>query len=360
MMSTETMISRQSNFEALRIIGMIAITVLHMWGQTEVFYLTVSDGVPYFFCLFFGFGGRLACNCFVMIGAWFLCDTAFKAERVIKLWLQVLFYAVTISVACVLLQFPYASFVRLVQAFFPIMGRPGWFPAEYMLLLLLSPFLNRLLMCQQGEICRKLLIFMGAWIIVPATLFPIEYTKPVFSELIWFCFLYLLTAYLKKHPMKWMNQKKLCIGSAVILYSFNLAAYMLLDYLGLRSYGNYYMFHYEAAFPFVASLLLFMAFKNIDIGNQRWINFLGRNTFAVYLIHVMPCLNVTVWNGIFHVNKYADNVLYLVSVVVIIFAAAIVVESIRKALFDKFIYKRKVYKKVCRKVDGFYHLQEGY
>ena len=241
--SESARLSRQSNFEILRILCMISIMVLHIWTQTEAFDLKPDAGWSYFFFVLFGYGGRLVCNCFVMVGAWFLCDTEFKAKRIVKLWLQVFFYAVMITVICTVLKFPDANLVRLVQAFLPIMGRPVWFPAEYILLLIVSPFLNKLLRWEDGKYCRKILIFLGALMMIPATLFPIEYTKPIFSELSWFCFLYLYIAYRKRHPRLWMEKGwgGVCIGT-ILMYSFNVAVYIILDELGLKSYSHYYMF----------------------------------------------------------------------------------------------------------------------
>lgn len=350
-------VSRQSNFEALRIVCIISIVVLHIWTQTEAINLKPDAGWPYFLFVLFGYGGRLVCNCFVMIGAWFLCDTEFKSERVVKLWMQIFFYAVTITVICTLLKFPDADLVRLIQAFLPIMGRPVWFPAEYILLLMLSPFLNKLLIWEEGQYCRKILIFLAVLIMIPATLFPIEYTKPVFSELVCFCFLYLYIAYIKRHPMHWMEKRMRVYIGAVSMYSFNVAVYIILDDLGLKSYAHYYMSHYETVFSFITSVLLFIAFKNINLGRGKIINFIGGNTFAVYLLHALPCLCITLWNGIFNVDDNLDNPLYIVSVVVIIFVVAMVVESIRKRVFDRLIYKAAIYKKVCRKIDGFYLMQ---
>ncbi len=82
---------RQSNFELLRIVCMISILMFHIYTQTDAGKLEIMDGISYLFLVFVGYGGRLSCNCFVMIGAWFLCDLKFKPQRVVNLWLQVFF-----------------------------------------------------------------------------------------------------------------------------------------------------------------------------------------------------------------------------------------------------------------------------
>ena len=136
---------RKSNFELLRIITMIIIICGHICAQTAVGELKPSDGINYYFMMFVGNGGRLVINCFVMIGAYFLSDTGFKARRVIDLWLEIFFYSVIIEAICYIFKIGDYNITWLVQSFFPIMGRPVWFGAEYICMLLLSPFMNRLL-----------------------------------------------------------------------------------------------------------------------------------------------------------------------------------------------------------------------
>lgn len=132
-------VSRQSNFELLRIVCMIFIIGIHMTTQTKMDTYTASDGIAYYYCLFIGSAGRLVCNTFVMIGAWFLVDSAFKPERIVKLWLEIFFYSVVITIICLGIGCNDANITTLVQAFFPIFGRPVWFGAEYLCLLMLVP-----------------------------------------------------------------------------------------------------------------------------------------------------------------------------------------------------------------------------
>ena len=101
---------RQSNFELLRVICMISIVSIHLYKQTDAVRLELEDGAPYFFILFLGYGGRLVCNCFVMIGAWFLCDARFKADRIVKLWLYVFSYTTIITITCTLLNIQWGGY----------------------------------------------------------------------------------------------------------------------------------------------------------------------------------------------------------------------------------------------------------
>lgn len=351
---------RQSNFEFLRIVCMISIMVYHIWLQTDAGKLQSGDGAAYFFFVFLGYGGRLVCNCFVMIGAWFLCDAKFKAERIVKLWMQVFFYAASITIVCALLKVPDATFVTLVQSFLPIMGRPVWFAAEYLCMLLLTPFLNMLLERSEA-VCRKLLIIFGGLMIVCATVIPIDHTTPAFSELIWFLFLYLFVAYFKKHPLAWMEKKGICIMGAILTYLLCILVYTLLQEFGMGVLAEYYRGHYENALSFAASVFLFYSFKNMKIGNNKAINIVGESTFAVYVIHQTPCFYPTLWNGIFSVNERivkSGGVGYVLFVMAVIFTVSVVAENVRKICFEHFVYTRKGYRWVCDRIEKFYDGQQ--
>lgn len=79
---------------------MVLIVGFHMIGQTKMDGCGPEDGIAYYYCIFMGSAGRLVCNTFVMIGAWFLADSKFRPERVVNLWLEIFIYSVTITVIC--------------------------------------------------------------------------------------------------------------------------------------------------------------------------------------------------------------------------------------------------------------------
>ena len=356
MCKTKRANARQSNFELLRIVCMISIVVFHIFTQTDAGKLQLEDGIPYLFFVFLGYGGRLVCNCFVMIGAWFLCDSEFKPERVVNLWMQVFFYAVGITTICTIMKVPEVTLITFVQAFWPIMGRPVWFAAEYLCLLMLSPFLNELVVQAETTCCRLLIIF-GVLIIGCATLFPVEHTTPAFSELVWFMFLYLLVAYFKGHPYSWMEKRCVCICGGVSVYLASVTIYILLKELNMGGLASYYLVHYENILSFMVSVFLFYTFKNINIGSNKAINIIGESTFAVYVIHQTPCFYPVLWNGIFAVNEHvgkSDFLRYILFVMIMIFICSIVVENIRKFLFKRLVYTRGTYGHICSKILHFY------
>jgi hypothetical protein len=306
-----------------------------------------------------GSAGRLAINCFVMIGAYFLVDSEFKAERVVNLWLQVFVYCGLITLICLFTGKGDVNIVNLVQAFLPVFGRPVWFGAEYICLLILSPFLNKLL--EQRHITKRLLQIFGILIIGCATLFPVEHTTPAFSELAWFSFLYLLVGYWKKY-MNERSNKIWYIFAIVLGYGF-ICGVKLLDGMNI-TYANelagYYTNHYEALPAFACSLGLFMLFKNIKLKNNKVINSIAHVTFPVYLIHQTPAFYMYLWNGLFRVDDYVYDlrgVAYCSVIIILLFVFAVIVEAIRDKLFSITIYKSGIYSRCCYKLNKYLVLE---
>ncbi|MGN1167781.1 MAG: acyltransferase family protein [Lachnospiraceae bacterium] len=347
---------RQSNLELLRIFCMISIIVGHILTQTQAGNLHVQDGFNYFLIMFLGNGLRLVINCFVMIGAWFLVDTDFKATRVVNLWLEIFFYSVILSTICLVFQIGDASLVWEVQAFFPIMGRPIWFGAEYICMLFLSPFMNRLLH-NYRYLCKKLLIMLGLGILVCATIFPIDHTAPVFSELVWFCFLYMFIGYVKLNHINFIKHDYTCwivaIGSWTGLWAIRVGA----DWMGnefLIEIAKYYFGHYENLLSFVCSYCLFEAFRRLKIGIIPVINFFSGSVFSIYLIHQTRAFFPFLWNSIYHIDQYVYSKCffgYILMVVVTLFVGCTLIDWGRNWLFQRTIYKSSCYKLVCRKID---------
>ncbi|MBQ2405990.1 MAG: acyltransferase, partial [Lachnospiraceae bacterium] len=352
---------RQSNFELLRILCMLLIMGIHITTQTAMDGIKINDSINYYYVTLIGSAGRLVCNTFVIIGAWFLVDSDFKPERVVNLWLEILIYAVPITIVCLFVGCENASLTTLIQAFFPVFGRPVWFGAEYICLLLLTPWLNMMLKEQNIRWTKKVVILFGILIIGCATLFPIEHTTPAFSELIWFCFLYLLTG-MYKHDQIHISRglEKYSFLCFIVCYLALCGVKVLADYTGMRFLSRlyvYYRIHYEAVPGFICSVFLFLTFKNWNIRYCRPINLISRSTFAVYIIHQTPAFYRYMWNGIFHVNEAVKNdnvILYSLIVIVTIFIVCVVIDQLRILFMKKVICLSKIYRITCEKIAKFY------
>ena len=184
---------RQSNFELLRIIAMSFIVLGHSAGQSGI--LKELNGVSLLCVTFLSSASRISVNLFLMIGCWFMVERPFKAERVLKLYGELWFYTVSVTLLLKVVGLSVSS-ITLASCFFPYLRRCLWFASAYISLLLLSPFLNKLLACKE-VVLRRLLCVLFLIVSVFTTFMG---TNDMWlCAIAWFCSMYLLVGYYKKY-----------------------------------------------------------------------------------------------------------------------------------------------------------------
>lgn len=207
------------------------------------------------------------------------------------------------------------------------------------------------------QTCKRVVKLFGVLIIGCATLFPIEHTTPAFSELVWFCFLYLFIG-LYKHQqifLKWTWLEKYSLALLMAGYLLLCGIKLLPDFGG--GLYSYYRGHYEALPGFVCSFLFFVTFKNWRIGSHKIINWISSSTFAVYVIHQTPAFYRYMWNGVFQVDAaVADGTIigYSLFVIGILFLSCVCIDNVRIWIMDRFVFKSRIYHMVCNRIYYFY------
>lgn len=146
--------NRQSNWELLRIVAMLMIVAGHFFQQSG--FIRSANAADYWFSIFAGSGSRIAVNMFLMLGCWFMVDTKFKAHRIIKLYLNVWCFTVPLTILVVCLGFS-PTMKDVARGIFPFVGKGVWFASAYIMLILFSPWLHKVLEWKEYSI-RKLLI----------------------------------------------------------------------------------------------------------------------------------------------------------------------------------------------------------
>lgn len=144
---------RQSNWELLRIVSMLAIVAGYFLGQSGAY--EIFNGTDLYVALFLGSGSRVAVSLFLMLGVWFLVDASFKAERIIKLYAQYFYYSCLPVLILFLLGFTIGH-REIAAAIFPY-SFSAWLVTTYLALLLIAPFLKRVLLWNE-ETLKKFTI----------------------------------------------------------------------------------------------------------------------------------------------------------------------------------------------------------
>lgn len=84
-------LSRNYGIDALRIVAMMLVLVLHLLAATHVLPLDNHDSASYRVGWLLEIASYCGVNCYALITGYVCCDGTFKYERVVTLWFQVIF-----------------------------------------------------------------------------------------------------------------------------------------------------------------------------------------------------------------------------------------------------------------------------
>lgn len=276
--------------------------------------------------IFLGSGGRIAVNIFLLIGSWFMVDSAFRPRKAISLYLETVFYCIPITLLMVAIGTAGGA-RNIIQGILPFFGRPVWFASAYISLILLTPYLN-----MAFDLPRKK---QSLLIVALFVLFCLASTIPCFSnidyiaDLSWFCVVYITVGWIKKNDIlstfkanKWI--------SAAIGVSIYAGLCLSVRVPALNWVSNYWLDNIRSLPNFVCALGIFIFFLKTDIGTIKPLNFFARSVFAVYIVHQVPAFREFLWENICRADAIAglSPSLYALSVLGIAVAILIVVTGI--------------------------------
>ncbi len=351
--------NRHTGLDLLRVISMLLVVMLHALAHGGV--LSAATAVPNtvyaWTCEAFAY---VAVNCYVLISGYFLIRSRFRLQRLFRLWIQVFFYSIALYGIAVLCGAESFSAIRTVKFLLPTLTRKYWFFTAYVALMVLSPFLNRLLSALSKRQYRLLLaVLIGLFCVWP--------NLTAFSSLLpfgdgygvcWFVTLYCIAAYIRLHPFE--AKRGVClavyIGCSLITVAERFLYLLLVDSRGLSGvFGDAagsltkLFYAYNSVTVLAASVALFLLFRSVTVSGarvQKAAAHLGTLTFGVYLIHDHESVRKWLW-GALHLSDYADSahiIWLLPAVCLAVFAACIAVEQLRQLLFrplDRATFLRK-------------------
>ena len=261
---------RNSKFEILRIICMLMIIAHHL--VTHGGYLSESVSSVNQGFMNSMIGGKLGVNLFVLISGYFLCKSKFKFSKLIKLMFEILFYSFFIYIVFVATGTVEFSVKEFFCSIFPISTNAYWFMTCYVVMYVLSPFINKVLNSSSKKECLLLICFL----LVFQTIIPLAGFSYL-SNVAWFITLYLIAGFLRLYPTKiadhkWLNIIVFCV-SYLCIALFNV-------------FLNISLWNATSIVCLICAVSLFNVFKNIKKPiNSKFINVVASATLGVYLIH---------------------------------------------------------------------------
>lgn len=262
----------------------------------------------------------------------------FKPENYLTLWLEVVFYGVTVTLGCYLLIPSSRTEFSLLPMFFPLSNNLYWYFTAFTLLFCFTPLINSAVRnCSQNY-----LIFL--FLLILLVFSPWETQKDYFFanrgySFLWLLILYLIGAILKK--MGWADKVSpivafLCLIAVNLLSVLLCCRYsrlcFLSDYIDPSLYKKYTYPGY-----LLSAILHLLLFANLKPGRllQKLIRFCAPAAFAVYIVNVNPCI----WdysNNAFHTWAGSSPLGMLARILIFAFvfiAITTFLDALRRKLF---------------------------
>ncbi len=341
--------TRDSNLEILRIISMLLI-IGHHFAIYGVFPKTPL--FPRLFVDFLAIGGKIGVVCFMMITGYFMLESKYKTKKLLSLIIQTWTYSVGILIVFTFIGRTF-SLSEVVHSLFPIIFREYWFITGYVIVYVLSPYLNMMVHKMKRKDLETLLMTFFILFIGINTFFfsSLGNQHEHFTYLI---YIYLIGAYIKKYYEKSISSgvNKHYFYGFICCYIF-----ILFSMFGFEIFhaSNEWVKTYIALnrIPaFLAGVYLFLYFKTLKTKQYPLLNKIAGMTLGVYLFHDNPFVRYYLWKNL--VNTYALFysrlfIIYSILIILAIFITGIIIEWTRVWLMNRKIIQ-KIYNKLEDKV----------
>lgn len=332
--------SHNYGIDMLRIASMLGVVLIHVLGHGGL--LKSARSFSEFSTLYF-FQTLVQCavDCFVLISGF----VGYREEKyyprlknIISLFFVVLFYSVTLSALCKLLDPASVSALDMLKACIPVISQQYWFFTTYLGLFIISPLLNVIIHHADK---KQLLIFFIVFTFCSC----LSLLKDPFSfksgySVIWFIFLYLLGGLIKKHNIANLFSKTtwfLIVLSALILTWTSKIVFAHVDIPIVRDHSNLFLSNTSPSVVVMACGWLCL-FSRVSCKTSMYpiINFFSVSAFSVYLIHDNNHVRKML------ISKVSDvisgypiiiMILFITGIVFSIFISCILIDKLRILLF---------------------------
>ena len=351
-------INRNACIDLLRILLMLFIITGHCVAHTSIRGALSFLSDKWLFT--WGVQALTVCavDCFILITGYFMANKIFKSGHIAKLWLKTWVYSILITGIFFALKLTPFSVKMTVEAFFPVFGKVWWFITCYIMLYILSPFINAgLNTLKDKQLNALMLLTVIVFYVLPlfAIIFP-PFDNTEGMGITGFITLYITGFYLAKKQFN-LSLKKcffyLLINNLVIFLSKILLTFITQKY-NIQA-GTALLYHYNTVFELLNAILLFLIFKQINIKKAGGlVFFLSSGVFAVYLIHEHPLIRNLLWQTglkeILAEESFFRYIWLILAMPFVILITCILIDKILDFILFKPVFKSKLWDFTAKKL----------
>lgn len=331
---------RNHSIDLLRFICMAMIVVIHYLSHGGIL---SASGIPkgnylfanslYVFC-------RVSVNCFFMITGYFLIMDSTRRislskqfKKVFPYWLELLSFSVIGTLIAPVFTGGGYTAAGIIKSFFPIYEGQWWFMAVFILLLLIKPFIERMLSYVSSDELKVLLTVLGIF----------DSLLPLLNSPFWFqdgygifhaVFMLLIGYAIRIKLINISNRKK-----ALILYIICCVlagGVSVVERLVLHE-EDAMAACYNSPFIILGSIGLFVFVSGLHI-RTKFFSVISPYVVGIYLVNDHPNLTEGWWKFVFHNEEFYSSPLMPLHLVGCV-CAFIVIGLVLDWLFKKIVVK---------------------
>ena len=342
--------TRNSNVEILRIIAMLAI-IIHHYVCHGLMDKQCYSGNRYILNILL-IGGSLGVDIFFIISGYYMYKSKITASKILKIEGQVLFYSMAILIIMdIIYKNPPEAKVYLAHLF-PTINNIYWFAASYIIIMLFSKYINKLVEALDKKEFKLLLFMLLINFTLPTYLginIPVVFIEKTVA-------LYLIGAYIRKYNINKSEERAKYRKKLLLYFALNTAVIIISTYLYHKT--NRYVlgsntFFVQQENPLIVLIAIYMFLLAISVPalKSKIINTIASTTFGIYLIHEHPIMRIIIWNKVINFEQNYNELyaaIYCIGISIVIFIICFIIDLIRIYTVEK-IYM-KIVKIVIEKI----------
>ena len=354
---------RNYSLDLLRLIAMFMVVCLHILNHGEV--MSIANGKVYYILMGLRNLCIVAVNLYVMISGYFLVTQKFRPSKLIRLYIEVIFWGLAGFIFGIISGTTEFSVKTLIfGVMFPFSSGYYWFVSAYVILYLLSPILNfiikKLTRKQHLAVCLGLLFFFSLW--KDVFIFWNVFNMDDGYSFGWFIVLYFVGSYLRLHadPKKWKLSWVWYFVIAAFMTAVATVATLLpgdAEAVVVSVFDR--ITQYNSILVTLAAMFLFVTFLKFEIKGkvpQKIIGLVAPAALGVYLIHDNRYVRDYLWQNIVKTQNFDGNsivtVLLTVGWAALVFVACLALSFVIKLIFSLW-EKRKFWRNGLANIDKF-------
>lgn len=343
MIQTNLENKREYGLDLLRGLSMLFVIVIHFVGHGGLGTAYPSGSVANLVVSWAEIAAYPAVDCFVLLSGYLLCCLPFKLSRIVRTWTAAFFWSVAIQSLFFCLRPETVTTGTALYMLLPVLSETYWFLNAYIVMMLVSPVLNRLLRdMPQWQLRGLLLAALAVFCVAPLLALGNDVFKTQNGySFTWFLVLYLWGGYIRLYcPKSTVRKNWKPLLGYVVLVTGHLLWMRLTEILIPNIPVSGIFMKYTSVPVFGSALCLLQFFRSVQIpaGSRRaqFLENISPLIFGVCLIHDNPLIQEYLMKGRFcnaGQMSWEGAVLVVSGAVLGIFVLCICLEWLRSLLF---------------------------